>query len=29
MHPDIPATAVLDNPYTYTGTAQWKDTGAG
>jgi 5-methylthioadenosine/S-adenosylhomocysteine deaminase len=27
MHPEIPPTAVLDNPYTYTGTAQWKDTG--
>ncbi|MFI7434942.1 amidohydrolase family protein [Micromonospora haikouensis] len=28
MNPDIPATAVLDNPYTYTewdaGSAQWK-----
>ena len=28
MHPDIPATTVLDNPYTYTtwdaGSAQWK-----
>ncbi|MGH3422456.1 MAG: amidohydrolase family protein, partial [Streptosporangiaceae bacterium] len=28
MHPDIPQTTVLDNPYTYTkwdaGSAQWK-----
>ena len=28
MHPEIPPTAVLDNPYTYTqwdaGSAQWK-----
>ena len=28
MHPDVPATRVLDNPYTYTtwdaGSAQWK-----
>ena len=28
MHPEVPATAVLDNPYTYTewdaGSAQWK-----
>jgi len=28
MHPDLPETKVLDNPYTYTqwdaGTAQWK-----
>ncbi len=28
MHPDVPATTVLDNPYTYTtwdaGSAQWK-----
>jgi hypothetical protein len=28
MHPDIPETKVLDNPYTYTtwdaGSAQWK-----
>ncbi len=31
MHPEIPETKVLDNPYTYTewdaGTAQWKDRG--
>ncbi len=28
MHPEIPETKVLDNPYTYTewyaGSAQWK-----
>ena len=28
MHPDVPQTKVLDNPYTYTtwdaGSAQWK-----
>jgi 5-methylthioadenosine/S-adenosylhomocysteine deaminase len=28
MHPDVPETKVLDNPYTYTtwdaGSAQWK-----
>jgi cytosine/adenosine deaminase-related metal-dependent hydrolase len=24
MHPEIPETQELDNPYTYTGTAQWK-----
>jgi hypothetical protein len=28
MHPDIPETKVLDNPYTYTkwdaGSAQWR-----
>jgi hypothetical protein len=28
MHPEIPETTVLDNPYTYTqwdaGSAQWK-----
>jgi 5-methylthioadenosine/S-adenosylhomocysteine deaminase len=29
MHPDIPPTKVLDNPYTYTGTEAWKDTGSG
>src|ERR1700735_2227695 len=29
MNPEIPPTAVLDNPYTYTGTAQWKDSSAG
>jgi 5-methylthioadenosine/S-adenosylhomocysteine deaminase len=32
MHPEIPQTKVLDNPYTYTtwdaGSAQWKG-GAG
>ena len=28
MHPEIPPTKVLDNPYTYTGTEQWKETGA-
>jgi hypothetical protein len=32
MHPEIPETKVLDNPYTYTkwdaGSAQWKG-GAG
>jgi 5-methylthioadenosine/S-adenosylhomocysteine deaminase len=32
MHPEIPETKVLDNPYTYTewdaGSAQWKGTGA-
>jgi 5-methylthioadenosine/S-adenosylhomocysteine deaminase len=27
MHPEIPATKVLDNPYTYTGTEAWKETG--
>jgi 5-methylthioadenosine/S-adenosylhomocysteine deaminase len=31
MHPDVPATTVLDNPYTYTqwdaGSAQWKGGG--
>jgi 5-methylthioadenosine/S-adenosylhomocysteine deaminase len=31
MHPEIPETKVLDNPYTYTewnaGSAQWKGTG--
>ena len=30
MHPEIPETEVLDNPYTYTewdaGSAQWKGT---
>jgi hypothetical protein len=30
MHPEIPETKVLDNPYTYTewdaGSAQWKGT---
>ncbi|HEY7013442.1 MAG TPA: amidohydrolase family protein [Streptosporangiaceae bacterium] len=29
MHPEIPETQVLDNPYTYTGTAHWKDSGTG
>jgi 5-methylthioadenosine/S-adenosylhomocysteine deaminase len=33
MHPEIPATTVLDNPYTYTewdaGSAQWKGGTAG
>jgi 5-methylthioadenosine/S-adenosylhomocysteine deaminase len=33
MHPEIPATTVLDNPYTYTewdaGSAQWKGTTPG
>ena len=28
MHPEIPETTILDNPYMYTewdaGTAQWK-----
>ena len=24
MHPEIPETRVLDNPYTYTGAEQWK-----
>jgi hypothetical protein len=24
MHPEIPQTEVLQNPYTYTGSAQWK-----
>jgi cytosine/adenosine deaminase-related metal-dependent hydrolase len=28
MHPEIPATKVLDNPYTYTGTEQWTETAA-
>jgi 5-methylthioadenosine/S-adenosylhomocysteine deaminase len=28
MHPEIPGTKVLDNPYTYTGTEQWTDTAA-
>lgn len=27
MHPEIPETKVLDNPYTYTGAPQWKDAG--
>jgi 5-methylthioadenosine/S-adenosylhomocysteine deaminase len=33
MHPEIPETTVLDNPYTYTewdaGSAQWKGRAAG
>ena len=33
MHPEIPETKVLDNPYTYTewdaGSAQWKGTAGG
>jgi len=33
MHPEIPPTTVLDNPYTYTewdaGSAQWKGSGSG
>jgi 5-methylthioadenosine/S-adenosylhomocysteine deaminase len=29
MHPEIPATKVLDNPYTYTGTEAWRETGGG
>jgi len=33
MHPEIPATTVLDNPYTYTewdaGSAQWKGDAGG
>jgi 5-methylthioadenosine/S-adenosylhomocysteine deaminase len=33
MHPEVPATKVLDNPYTYTqwdaGSAQWKGGRAG
>jgi 5-methylthioadenosine/S-adenosylhomocysteine deaminase len=28
MHPEVPATKVLDNPYTYTGTQQWHDDAA-
>jgi 5-methylthioadenosine/S-adenosylhomocysteine deaminase len=24
MHPEIPETRALDNPYTYTGAEQWK-----
>lgn len=27
MHPEIPETKVLDNPYTYTGPTQWKTQG--
>jgi 5-methylthioadenosine/S-adenosylhomocysteine deaminase len=29
MHPEIPETKVLDNPYTYTGPTQWKTQGEG
>ena len=29
MHPEIPETQELDNPYTYTGTAHWKDSDTG
>ena len=29
MHPEIPETSVLDNPYTYAGTAHWKDSDHG
>jgi 5-methylthioadenosine/S-adenosylhomocysteine deaminase len=29
MNPEIPPTKVLDNPYTYTGTEAWKETGGG
>jgi 5-methylthioadenosine/S-adenosylhomocysteine deaminase len=33
MHPEVPETTVLDNPYTYTewdaGSAQWKGGAAG
>jgi cytosine/adenosine deaminase-related metal-dependent hydrolase len=29
MHPEIPETQVLGNPYTYTGTAHWKDSETG
>jgi 5-methylthioadenosine/S-adenosylhomocysteine deaminase len=29
MHPEIPEMQVLDNPYTYTGTAHWKDSETG
>jgi cytosine/adenosine deaminase-related metal-dependent hydrolase len=29
MHPEIPEKKVLDNPYTYTGTDAWTETGAG
>jgi 5-methylthioadenosine/S-adenosylhomocysteine deaminase len=25
MHPEIPETKVLNNPYTYIGEAQWED----
>jgi 5-methylthioadenosine/S-adenosylhomocysteine deaminase len=28
MHPEIPPTRVLDNPYTYTGTEAWTEKGA-
>jgi len=28
MHPEIPATRQLDNPYTYRDTAAWKETAA-
>ncbi len=28
MHPEIPATKRLDNPYTYRDTETWKETGA-
>jgi 5-methylthioadenosine/S-adenosylhomocysteine deaminase len=27
MHPEIPETKVLDNPYTYAGPTQWKSQG--
>jgi len=27
MHPEIPQTKVLDNPYTYTGPTQWRTQG--
>ena len=27
MHPEIPETKVLSNPYTYSGAARWEDSG--
>jgi hypothetical protein len=29
MHPEIPETKTLSNPYTYSDSAQWEDTGEG
>ena len=26
MHPEIPETKTLSNPYTYSDAAQWKDS---
>ena len=27
MHPEIPETQTLSNPYTYSDAAQWEDSG--